>query len=165
MTVPIGAGIIIDIIVVLVLVFSLIRGLKSGAIKELLGLVAFILALPFAGMLGEYMSPWFSFMNDINWRSTVSFLLALGILTFLLHLLLWIPRHLLEKVWSSGFSWSLLGGIIAALNSALGTVLLVKLLGLYPVLGSLDGILNASNMLNWLTGTFGWFISALMNVW
>lgn len=164
MVIPAGAGIIIDIIIALVLIFSFIGGLRGGAIKEFFGLAAFIIALPFTGILVGLVSGWFSFINDTNWRSFVAFLVAMGIIILVLYIVFWIPRHLVEKIWSDGFFWSLLGGMFRAMNSALGLVLLVVLLDTYPVLDSFDSLLGASHLLNWIVGTFGAFIIGLLHV-
>jgi uncharacterized membrane protein required for colicin V production len=161
--IPVTVGIILDIIVVLVLIFSFIGGLRGGAIKEFCGLVAFIIALPLVGVFIGYISPWFNIVGDANWRAFLSFLVTMGIIILILYLLFWIPRHLLEKIWNGGFFWSLLGGIFGALNSALGLVLLVTLLDIYPLLGSFDSALNMSPVLNWLVGSFGAFILSLMH--
>jgi uncharacterized membrane protein required for colicin V production len=164
MAVPVGAGIIIDIIIALVLIFSFIGGLRGGAVKEFLGLVGFIIALPLTGMFAGFVSGWFYFINDANWRSFIVFLVAMGIIVLILHIVFWIPRNLMEKIWNGGFFWSLLGGIFSTMNSALGLVLLVILMDSYPILGSFESLLNASHLLNWLVGTFGAFIMSLMHV-
>jgi hypothetical protein len=69
---------------------------------------------------------------------------------------------LLEKVWNGGFFWSLLGGVLGTLNSALGLVLLVSLIDIYPVLPWIDDVFVSSQVLNWLVNTFGAFIMTLL---
>jgi uncharacterized membrane protein required for colicin V production len=162
MQIPAYVGTIVDIIVVLILIFSFIGGLKKGAINEFFGLLAFIIAIPLAGIFYGYVVSWFSFVGDSTWRPFLAFLLTMGIMMILLYLLFWVPRHLLEKVWNGGFFWSLLGGILGILNSALGLVLLVSLMDIYPVLSWLDDIFISSQVLNWLVNTFGAFIMTLL---
>jgi len=164
MQVPTYAGTVVDIIVTLILIFSFIGGLKGGAVKEMIGLLALIIAIPLASMFSHYIISWFSFVGDSTWRSFLAFMVMMGIIIILLTLILWLPRSLLEKLWSGGFFWSLLGGIFNALNSALGLVLLVTLLDIYPVLGWLDDILSVSHVLNWLVNTFGAFIMTLLHM-
>ncbi len=156
------AGIFIDIIVALILVFSLIGGLRQGALKEFFGLLAFVIALPLASLFIGVTAGWLNFIGDARWRLFLAFLLAAGIITILLQLLFWLPRHLLEKAWSGGFLWSLLGGVFGLANSALGFVFIIKLLGFYPVLPWLSDILAASRILNWLAGMLGPTVSFLM---
>jgi uncharacterized membrane protein required for colicin V production len=162
MQIPSYAGTIIDIIVALILIFSFIGGLRHGAIKEFFGLLAFIIALPLTGVFSGYVLPWFSFVNDSTWRAFLAFLVTMGIIIIILHLIFWIPRHLLEKVWNEGFFWSLLGGIFGALNSALGLVLLVSLLDIFPLSSWLNTVLATSGVLNWLVNTFGAFVLTLL---
>jgi uncharacterized membrane protein required for colicin V production len=164
MEISTSVGIVFDIIVALVLAFSFIGGLKGGAIKEFFGLAAFLIALLLVGTFRGYFNGWFSFVLDKNWRAIISFLVTLAIISILLHILFWLPRHLLEKIWEGGFLWSLLGGALNSMNSALGLVLLVELLDTYPALGSLDALLSASHVVDWLVNTFGAFVISLMQL-
>jgi len=163
MQVPAYVGTIVDIIVVLILIFSFIGGLKGGAVKQFFGLLMFIIAIPLTGVFYGYVVSWFSFVGDSTWRTFLAFLLTMGIIMILLHLIFWLPRHLLDKVWNEGFFWSLLGGVLGLLNSALGLVLLVSLIDIYPVLPWLDNIFASSQVLNWLVNTLGVFIMTLLN--
>lgn len=156
------AGTVIDIIVALVLIFSFIGGLRGGAVKQFFGLLAFIISMPLTGIFLSYVLPWFSFVNDSAWRAFLAFLVTMGIIMLILNLIFWIPRHLLDKVWNGGFFWSLLGGVFGLLNSALGLVLLVNLLDLYPVWPWLDTVMSSSGVLNWLVNTFGPFVLSLL---
>jgi uncharacterized membrane protein required for colicin V production len=162
MTLPSYTGIIVDIIVVLILIFSFIGGVRGGAIKELFGLLAFLLSIPLASMFFQYLLSWFSFVGDSTWQSLLTFLLTMAIIIIILHLILWIPRHFLEKVWNGGFFFGFLGGIFGLLNSALGLVFLVSLLDIYPVFPWLDSILVTSGVLNWLVNACGSFIMTLL---
>jgi len=75
-----------------------------------------------------------------------------------------LPRHMLDNIWNGGFVWNALGGIFALINSALGMVLMVILLDMYPVLPWLNDLLDASNVLNWLVSSFGSVILTLMHI-
>lgn len=163
MEVPAALGIIIDVIVVLILVFSFLGGLKEGAIKEFLGLLAFVISLPLAGLCVGFVSGWLSFVPDLTWRGLLAFLLAMGIIIIILHIIFWFPQNLLDKVWSGGFAWNLLGGVFGLANSVLGLVLMVHLLDFYPVFSWLSTILKTSNILSWLDVAFGGVIMGLLN--
>jgi membrane protein required for colicin V production len=162
MVVPTYAGIIIDIIVALILVFSFLGGLKQGAAKEFFGLLAFIIALSLTGAFAVYVLGWMSFAQDHLWRALLTFLVTMGIILIIIHLALLLPRHLLDNIWNGGCIWSALGGVFGVVNSALGLVLMVILLNIYPVLTWLSDLLAASNVLNWLVSTFGSIILSLM---
>lgn len=164
MEVPVYAAVIIDIIVALVLVFSFLGGLKQGAPRELCGLLAFIVALSITGAFANYVFVWMSFASDHLWRSLLTFLITMGIIMIIMHLALLLPRHLLDKIWSGGFFWSALGGIFSVVNAALGLVLMVLLLGIYPVLGWLNDLLAASSILDWLVSISGSGILYLMHM-
>lgn len=164
MAVPAYAGIIIDIVVALVLVFSFLGGLKDGAVREFFGLLAFIIALSLTGAFLTYVRGWMSFIQDQVWRDFFAFLVTMGIITLVLHLVFILPRSLLNGVWEGGFIWSALGGLFGLANTALGLVLMVILFDMYPVLGWLNDLLGASNVLNWLVSNFGSVVLSLLHM-
>ena len=164
MAVPTYAGIIVDLIVALILVFSFLGGLKEGAVKEFFGLLAFIIALAFTGAFIVYVVGWMSFAQDSLWRAFLTFLVTMGIILIVLHLALLGPRYLLDRVWNGGFIWSALGGVFGVVNTALGLVLMVILLEIYPVFTWLSNWLAVSNILNWLVSSFGSTILTLMRM-
>jgi len=145
-----GVAIFTDFIVALILIFSFIGGLKEGAVREFFSLVALIIALPVAGYFYGYLATWLTFMQDSNWRNIIAFLLMTGIITVILILIFMFPRHLLEKIWSGGCIWSVAGGVIGLVNSAVGLVVLVTLVEANPTAGWARDITLASNILNWL---------------
>lgn len=155
MQVPSFAGIIIDIIVGLTLVLSFIGGLKRGAPRELFGLVAFLVALLLVGAFVVYVNVWLAFVPENLWRAFLTFLLTMAIILIVMSLVLLIPRHLLESVWNGGFVWSMLGGIFALLNNALGLATTLVVLDIYPVMPWLDDWLATSCILNWLLSSLG----------
>jgi uncharacterized membrane protein required for colicin V production len=164
MAVPTYAGIIVDLIVALILVFSFLGGLKEGAVKEFFGLLAFIIALAFTGAFMVYVLGWMSFAQDSLWRAFLAFLVTMGIILIVLHLALLGPRYLLDRVWNGGFIWSALGGVFGVVNTALGLVLMVILLEIYPVFTWLSDWLAVSHILNWLVSSFGTTILTLMRM-
>jgi uncharacterized membrane protein required for colicin V production len=164
MVVPTYAGIIIDLIVALVLVFSFLGGFKAGAVKEFLGLLAFIIALSLTGAFTAYVWGWLSFAPDHLWRAFFTFLITMGIILIILHLVFILPGNLLDKAWNGGFIWSALGGIFGVVHTVLGLVLMVILFDLYPVLNGLSDLLGASNVLNWLVSSFGSIILSLLHM-
>ncbi|MBN1375043.1 MAG: CvpA family protein [Dehalococcoidia bacterium] len=163
MQIPAYMGTIADIIVILILIFSFIGGLKSGVVKEFFGLLSFIIAIPLGGILSHFVVSWFSFIGDSTWRYFLAFMLTMFVIIIILQILFWAPRHLLEKVWNGGFFFSFLGGVLGILNSALGLVFLICLFNVYPVLPWLNSVFALSGVLNWLVSAFGAFIQALLN--
>lgn len=155
MDVPAGLGIIVDIIVALILIFSFLGGLKEGAIKEFLNLVAMLLALALVGFFMGFITTWFNFVPDVNWSSLLGFATTLLIILIVLGLLFWPLRSLVEKGWNGGALWSILGGIFGLINSAVGLVVLVRLFAVYPVFPWLNSVFLSSQILNWLVSNIG----------
>lgn len=164
MEVPAVMGIIIDVIVALILIFSFLGGLKEGAVKELLGLLAFVISLPLAGLCVRFVSGWLSIIPDVTWRNLLAFLLAMGLIIIILHIIFLFPQNLLNRVWKGGFSWNLLGGVFGLGNSVVGLVLMVSLLNIYPVLPWLSTILDTSKILGWLVALFGGVLTGLIKI-
>ncbi len=162
MEIPVGAGLIVDLIVALILVFSFLGGLRKGAVKEFFGLLAFIVALPLTGLFTGYVSDWLQFIADSYWRAFFSFLLTMGIITIILYLLFWLPRSLLDRIWNGGFIWNVLGGIFGLTNVALRLVLMVTLFDIYPLLDWVNDLFLSSGVLNWLVAAFEPFILSLL---
>ena len=150
-----AVGIIIDIIVALILIFSFIGGFRAGAIKEFFALLSLIIALPVAGIFYGYVSSWLHFIPDTNWQFFLGFLLTLCIIIIILHLLFMLPSNLIDRVWHGGFIWSLVGGLFNLINSAIGLVVLVTLIEAYPVFDWLNEAFLSSNILNWLVSHLG----------
>jgi len=164
MAVPTYAGVIIDLIVALILVLSFLGGLKEGAVKEFIGLLAFVIALAFTGAFFVYVLGWVGFMPDYLWRSFLTFLITMGIIVIVLHLAFLPLRFLLDKIWPGGFLWNALGGIFGLINTGLGLTLMVVVLSLYPVFTGLNDWLAASKILSWLVNTLGPIIMSLMHM-
>ncbi len=155
MDIPAGLGIIIDIIVALILIFSFIGGLREGAVKELLNLVALLLALSLTGFFMGYVTSWFNCIPDANWRGLLGFAVTLLLIMIVLGLLFWPLRGMVEKGWSGGALWSILGGIFGLINSAIGLIVLVRLFEIYPVFTWLNMVFLSSQILNWLISYVG----------
>ncbi|MGA2368802.1 MAG: CvpA family protein, partial [Dehalococcoidia bacterium] len=108
MDIPSAFGVVADIIVALILIFSLIGGLRQGAVKEIFGLAAFVIALLLTGLFIGYVTGWLSFIGIVTWRNFLAFLLTMGLILFAMFLIFWIPRYFIAKIWDGGFIWSLL---------------------------------------------------------
>jgi len=155
MDAPAGLGFIVDIIVALMLIFSFIGGLKEGAVKEFLNLVAMLLALALTGYFMGYVTAWFNFIPDVNWRGLLGFAITLMIILIVLGLLFWPLRAMVEKGWNGGALWSILGGIFGVMGTAIGLIVLVRLFDVYPVFDWLTTVFRSSQILNWLVSHIG----------
>jgi uncharacterized membrane protein required for colicin V production len=153
MSIPGGLGVIVDIIAACILIFSFIGGLRDGAVREFLNLVALFLGLALAGVFVGYVDSWFVFVWDANWRSMFSFIVTFLLIMIVLGLLLWPLRALVEQGWNGGALWSILGGLFGVAGAAVGLVVLVTLFAVYPVFPWLNSIFDSSQVLNWLVST------------
>ena len=93
---------ILDIFAVIVLVLSFLGGLKQGAAKELISLVAFIVSIPLAGILYGVAAAIISFLPGDNWQNFIGFFVTLGIMNALLGLMFFLPRMVFQALWGKG---------------------------------------------------------------
>jgi uncharacterized membrane protein required for colicin V production len=163
MQVPAFAGVVIDIIAVLILIFSFVGGLRQGAPKEFFGLLGFIVTLLLSGFFVSYINVWLAFVPDGLWRAFLTLLLTMSIILIVINIVLLLPRNLLDSVWNGGFIWSALGGVLGVINTALGFALVMVILNLYPVMPWLNAWLASSQVLNWVSSTFGQTVLVLLH--
>lgn len=142
----------IDIIVALILLFSLIGGLKAGAVYGFFSLLILIIVILVTGAFYGYMASLLSFWPGEDWENFLGFLLTMVIASIIISLVLFIPRHFIGMAWKGGGFSSLLGGMFNLANSAIGLIVLVLLFQTYPVIPWLGDILAESIILTWLAG-------------
>lgn len=140
----------IDIIVALILLFSLVGGLKSGAVYGFFSLLILIIVIPVTGAFYGYVASLLSFLPGEDWENFLGFLVTMVAASIILSLVLLIPRHFIGMAWKSGGFSSLLGGIFNLANSAIGLIVLVLLFQTYPVIPWLNNIFAESIILTWL---------------
>lgn len=140
----------IDIIVVLILIFSFIGGLKAGAVNGFFSLLVLIIALLVTGAFYRFAASLLFFLSNDNWQNFFGFLVTLIVVSIILSLILLLPRHLIKLAWNGGGFFSLIGGVFNLLNSAMGLVVFVLLFQTYPVIPWLNNVLADSAILAWL---------------
>lgn len=140
----------LDVIVILILIFSFVGGLKTGAIGGLFSLLTTIIAIPATGAFYGFVASWLAFLPGENWENFVGFLITLVIVSIVLSLIFLIPRHLLKAVWSGGFLSIILGGFFTLVNSAMGLFVLALLIHTYPPVDWLKSIVADSAVLTWI---------------
>ncbi len=142
----------IDIIVAVILAFSLLAGFKGGAVTGFFSLLTLIIAIPVTGTFYGSIASFLSFFPDKVWQNFFGFLITLVLVSIILSLIFWIPRHFIKFAWNSGCLFSLLGGIFTLANSAIGLTVLVLLFRTYPILPWLNNVCADSIILTWLVG-------------
>ena len=157
-------SILISILVVAILFFSFIGGFKEGAVKRFFSFVSLIIAIPVAGVSYHLLANLLSFLPGENWENFVGFLISLVIVSIILHLILLLPRKLIQKVWNKGFLFRLIGGVINIFNSVIGMVVFALLIQAYPIIGWLERAVVNSSVLVWLVVHLGFVQSLLPDV-
>lgn len=150
----------IDLIVVLILAFSFFAGLKGGAINGFFSLLIMIIAIAVAGNFYSIPASWLSFLPGQDWENFLGFFIAFVIVSIILSLLFWIPRHFINFAWNSGCVFRILGGIFTLVSSALGLALLVTLFKTFPISPWLNDLLADTTILSWITENlnFVWYL-------
>lgn len=138
----------VDVIVILILIFSLIGGIRAGAVNVLFSLLATIIAILITGALYGFVASWLSFLPGENWENFLGFLLTLIVISIILALLLLLPRHIFKAMWSGGCISSTIGGILAVVNSVIGLFILALLIQTYPIFEWLRNIVAESTVLS-----------------
>ena len=150
------------IIAIIVLLFVFIVGPKEGAVKIASALIAHLIAIPLAGISYQFLVSLFSFLPGDNWGNFVGFFstkyLIIGILYFVF---LFLSRRFIQKDWKKGIFFRLIGGMLTALNSAMGMVTLVLVVEAYPFSGWFEQVVLGSSVLNWLVTNLS-FIRAML---
>ncbi len=142
--------ILVDILVVLILIFSFIGGLRGGAVKSAFSLAALIIAIPVTGAVYHVLAGIISFLPGKNWENFLGFLITLCLIQLMLFIVFFLPRKFLERLWNRGFLSRLIGGAITTLNAAIGMVVLTLLITAYPIMGWLERAMTGSSVLSWL---------------
>jgi len=140
----------VDILVALILFFSLIGGLKEGAVKKGFSLLALLIAIPVAATFFRLPATLLSFLPGENWNNFIGFFITLAFLTAILHIAFFLPRRIVQKTWSKGLLFRLTGGALNVLNSAIGMVVFALVVGAYPIIDWLERAVTASSALTWL---------------
>ena len=150
-----------DVIVALILFFSLVGGFTSGVVKSFFSLLIAIIAIPLTGVFYHILTNVFSFLPGENWDGFVGFFVMLIIISIILYIIFLLPRKIIEKVWQGGCIFRLVGGVLGILNSAIGLTLFGLVVLTYPVFGWLERAVSQSVILPWLVTHFT-FVAAML---
>ncbi len=151
----------VNILAVLVLFFSLVGGLKEGAVKKFFSLLALIVAIPLAGACYRLLATILSFLPGENWENFLGFFITLAVISIILHFALFLPRRLIQKAWNKGVFFRLIGGTLNIFNSAIGIVVFTLLIRTYPIIGWLEQVVTDSSVLTWLVVQLS-FVQAML---
>ena len=151
----------VNIIAIIILIFSFIGGLKEGAVKQFANLLALFIAIPLAGLSYHLLSTVLAFLPGTNWENFIGFFVALAVFSVILQLLFLVPRKIAQKIWKKGTLFRLLGGGLNILNAGIGMVVFTLALGTYPIIDWLARVVLNASVVMWLVNTLS-FIQAML---
>ena len=153
--------ILIDIIVGIILILSLLGGLREGAVKHFFNLLVLIIAIPLAGFGYHLIAMVFSVLPGGNWENFVGFFIALALISVILQFVVFLPRKIIQKLWKRGLFFRLFGGALNIVNAGIGLTVLTLAVGAYPIFGWLERAVANSGILMWLVESLG-FVQAML---
>jgi uncharacterized membrane protein required for colicin V production len=154
----------VNIIAVLILIFSVIGGLKEGAVRQFFNIVVLIIAIPLAGISYGLIAGLLSFLPGENWESFIGFFITFAILSAIGHLVVFMPRRIIGKLWRRGAIFRVVGGALNAVNASIGMVVFTLVLLAYPIFDWLERAVAGSSVLASLVQMFGFVQNMLPTV-
>lgn len=145
----------VDIVAILILIFSFFGGLKEGAVKQFFNLVVLLVAISLTGRFYRLITLALSFLPGENWENFLGFFIALALISIILHLIVLLPRKIMQKIWGKGIFSRLLGGALNVVNISIGLVVFTLVLWAYPIFDWLARAMANSSVLIRLTELFG----------
>jgi uncharacterized membrane protein required for colicin V production len=142
--------ILVNIIAGLVMLLSLIGGIKDGAVKAGFSLLATVIAVPIAGSLHAALAKLLSFLPGDNWENFVGFYIVFVLATIILSLLFLVPRKIIGKLWPKGFFFRLAGAVFNLASSAIGLTVFALVLATFPIWDWLVQAVTGSGVIIWL---------------
>ena len=153
--------ILVDILAVIILILSLLGGLKEGAVKHFFNLIILIVAILVAGLCYHLIAIILSFLPGTNWENFIGFFITLALVSVILHFIFLLPRKIIQKVWRKGALFRLLGGALNIVSASIGMVVFALAVGAYPIFGWLERAVTGSGVLTWLVEHLG-FVQAML---
>ncbi len=152
---------IIDVLVIIILIFSFIGGMKEGAVKSFSSLVALIIAIPLTGLSYRLIATILSFLAGTNWENFFGFFITMAIISLILQAIFFLPKKFIQKIWEKGCLFRLLGGFLNAFGTCVGFSVFTLVLRAYPIFDWLERWVSSSGVLAWLVNTLG-FVQAML---
>ncbi len=156
--------ILVNILVIVVLFFSFIGGLKEGAVKTFFSLISLLIAIPLTGVSYHLLAKTLSFLPGGDWENFIGFFIPLALFSLILYFVFLLPRKLLQKTWNKGAFFRLIGGVLRVFNTAIGLVVFTLLIAAYPIFEWLEGAATGSSVLVWLLDQLGFVLAMLPQV-
>jgi uncharacterized membrane protein required for colicin V production len=156
--------IVVSIIAVLILLFSIIGGIKEGAVKQFFTLLSTLIAIPVAGLSYQVLAGWLSFVPGDNWENFIAFFVMMAVVGILLYFAFIIPGKMFQKSWDVGGFYAILGAVFSLFNAAIGMVVFALVLHAYPIIDWLEGAVSGSSVITWLVSQMSFIQTVLPEV-
>jgi len=151
----------VSIIAVLVLLFSIIGGMKEGAVKQLFSLLALLIAIPVAGVSYHLLAGLLSFIPGENWENFLGFFIIMALTMAFLHFVFLLPSNFFQRAWSKGVLFCVIGAVFNIFNAAIGMVVFALVLDAYPIFDWLGRAVGGSVVISWLVAQMS-FVQAVL---
>ena len=152
----------LDFIIAIILIASVLGGLKDGTFKSAGRLAAILVAIPLAGLSYRLPSWALSFLPGADWEDLLGFGIAFGLIRWLLEAPVSIERWLTgEKRQAKGPLNRAMGGAVNLLAGSMGVLLFALAVTAYPILGWLSGAMLDSRLVVSLESRLG-FVPAML---
>ena len=153
--------IVVSIIAALILFFSIIGGIRDGAVKQFFTLLSTLIAIPVAGLSYQVLAVWLSFIPGSNWENFIAFFVMMAVVSIILYFVFIIPGRFFKKSWDVGVAFAVLGAVFSLVNVAIGIVVFALVLRAYPIIDWLASAVGGSAVVNWLVSLLG-FIQGVL---
>jgi uncharacterized membrane protein required for colicin V production len=152
----------VNVIAGIVLAFSVIGGIREGAVRQFFSLIALLVAIPVAGISYHLLAGLLSFIPGENWENFISFFIMMAAVIVALHFIFLLPSRFFQKSWKSNeLLFRIIGAIFSLFNAALGMVVFTLVLYVYPIFDWLESSVSGSVILNWLVAHLS-FVQAVL---
>ena len=141
----------VSIIAALILLFSILKGLRDGAVKPLFALLGTLIAIPVAGVSYQ---PLADILPGQNWGGFIAFFVMMAVVNIVLYFVFLLPGRALKKAWPGGLSFCVLGAIFSLVNAILGIVVFALVLHAYPIFSGLEQAVSGSPVVSFLVSAF-----------
>jgi len=153
----------VNIFAVLILILSFFGGLREGAVRQFFNLVVLVIAIPLTGISYWLVARVLTFLPGENWENFIGFFIALALISIILHLIVFLPRRIVQKVWRRGLFFRLFGGVLNATSASIGMVVFTLVLLTYPIFDWLERAVAGSGVLVSLVNVFS-FVQTMLPV-
>ncbi|MFC1955962.1 CvpA family protein [Chloroflexota bacterium] len=151
----------VNIIALIILCFSLLGGMKEGAVKNFFSLAIQIFAIYIAGHIYHLLATVLSFLPGTSWENFLGFFITMGLIMAIVHLIVLIPRKIIQKIWKRGLIFRLLGGALKVFSTSIGLAVFTLAIGAFPIIDWLARVIVNAGVLQWLVAHLG-FVQAML---